>query len=109
MKNLSTHSGTRCFFDIPGERALYTVDLVSTAAHLPLAYIMGYDLYPMTTLETKRAILKQATAEGWLFLGHDLTSARCCRGRAEGHVRESGLTGPAQVSILPRLAPFFTK
>jgi glyoxylase-like metal-dependent hydrolase (beta-lactamase superfamily II) len=60
------HQG--CFFDIPGERALYTVDLVPTAAHLPLAYIMGYDLYPMTTLETKRAILRQATSEGWLLL-----------------------------------------
>jgi hypothetical protein len=44
------------------------VDLIPTASHLPLAYIMGYDLYPMMTLETKRAILKQATAEGWLFL-----------------------------------------
>lgn len=60
------HQG--CFFDIPGERALYTVDLVPTVAHLPLPFIMGYDLYPMTTLETKRAILRDATREGWLFL-----------------------------------------
>ncbi|HEX5031040.1 MAG TPA: MBL fold metallo-hydrolase [Tepidiformaceae bacterium] len=70
MKNLPGHTlgHQGCFFDVPGGRALYTVDLVPTAAHLPLAYIMGYDLYPMMTLETKRAILRQATAEGWLFL-----------------------------------------
>jgi hypothetical protein len=44
------------------------VDLVPTVAHLPLPFIMGYDLYPMTTLETKRAILREATREGWLLL-----------------------------------------
>jgi glyoxylase-like metal-dependent hydrolase (beta-lactamase superfamily II) len=60
------HQGV--FFDLPGGRALYTVDLVPTVAHLPLPYIMGYDLYPMTTLETKRAILSQATRENWLLL-----------------------------------------
>ena len=60
------HQGV--FFDIPGQRALYTVDLIPTAAHLPLPYIMGYDLYPMTTLETKRRILADATKEGWMLL-----------------------------------------
>ncbi|HEU4725083.1 MAG TPA: MBL fold metallo-hydrolase [Candidatus Eisenbacteria bacterium] len=60
------HQGV--FFDLPSGRALYTVDLIPTAAHLPLPYIMGYDLYPMMTLETKRAILADATRENWLFL-----------------------------------------
>ena len=60
------HQGV--FFDLPGERALYTVDLVPTLAHLPLPYIMGYDLEPLVTLETKRAILRDATREGWLLL-----------------------------------------
>ena len=60
------HQG--CFFDLPGNRALYVVDLIPTVAHLPLPFIMGYDLYPMTTLETKRAILREATREGWLLL-----------------------------------------
>ncbi|MBI4364725.1 MAG: MBL fold metallo-hydrolase [Candidatus Latescibacteria bacterium] len=70
MKNLPGHTRGHqgAFFDIPGERALYTVDLVPTVAHLSLPYIMGYDLYPMTTLETKRATLREATREGWLLL-----------------------------------------
>ena len=60
------HQGV--FFDIDGARALYAVDLVPTVAHLPLPYIMGFDTHPLTTLETKRAILRDATREGWLFL-----------------------------------------
>ncbi len=51
-----------------GERALYCGDLVPTSAHLPLPWIMGYDLEPLVTLETKRAILARAEAEGWLLV-----------------------------------------
>jgi glyoxylase-like metal-dependent hydrolase (beta-lactamase superfamily II) len=51
-----------------GETALFLGDLAPTAAHLPLPWIMGYDLEPLTTLETKRNILGQAAAEGWLLL-----------------------------------------
>lgn len=70
MKSLPGHTlgHQGVFFDLPGERALYTVDLIPTVAHLPLPYIMGYDLYPLTTLETKRAVLKDATRERWLLL-----------------------------------------
>jgi len=76
MRNLPGHTRGHqgCFFDIPGARALYTVDLVPTVAHLPLPYITGYDLYPVTTLETKRAVLRDATREEWLLLfEHDPT------------------------------------
>ncbi len=70
LRNLPGHTRGHqgVFFDIPGDRALYTVDLVPTVAHLPLPYIMSYDLYPLVTLETKRAILRDATREGWLLL-----------------------------------------
>jgi len=70
MRNLPGHTRGHqgVFFDLPEGRALYTVDLIPTVAHLPLPYIMGYDLYPMTTLETKRAILADATREGWMLL-----------------------------------------
>jgi len=60
------HQGV--FFDIAGTRALYAVDLIPTVAHLPLPYIMGFDTHPLTTLETKRAILSDATREEWLLL-----------------------------------------
>jgi glyoxylase-like metal-dependent hydrolase (beta-lactamase superfamily II) len=51
-----------------GERAFFLADLVPTHAHLPLAWIMGYDVEPLVTLETKRRILKQAREEGWLVV-----------------------------------------
>lgn len=50
----------------------YCSDLMPTAAHVPLPYIMGYDLYPLTTLEEKRRYLTQACNENWLIaLEHD--------------------------------------
>ena len=60
------HQGV--FFDVGGTRALYTVDLIPTVAHLPLPYIVGFDTHPLTTLETKKALLHDATREEWLFL-----------------------------------------
>ena len=51
-----------------GERAFYLGDLVPTHAHLPLPWIMGYDVEPLVTLETKRRILRQAVEENWLLI-----------------------------------------
>ncbi len=47
---------------------LYCADLIPTASHIPLPYIMGYDNNPMTTLEEKKRILPQAVAENWIFV-----------------------------------------
>jgi len=59
-----------------GERAFYLGDLAPTQAHLPLPWIMGYDVEPLVTLETKRRILKQAVSEQWLLIfEHDATVA----------------------------------
>ena len=55
-----------------GERALYLGDLIPTTAHLPLPWIMGYDVEPLVTLETKRSVLRRAAAEDWsLCFEHD--------------------------------------
>ncbi len=51
-----------------GERACFLADLVPTTAHVPLPWIMGYDLEPLVTLETKRALLSRAEADGWLLV-----------------------------------------
>lgn len=55
-----------------GQTAVFLADLVPTRAHLPYAWIMGYDLYPMTTLENKKKWLPRLAREGWLCLfAHD--------------------------------------
>lgn len=51
-----------------GKVALYLGDLIPTISHLPLPYIMGYDLYPLQTLETKRKVLDRAFQENWLLM-----------------------------------------
>ncbi|MGC1106829.1 MAG: MBL fold metallo-hydrolase [Candidatus Acidiferrales bacterium] len=57
-----------------GKVAIFLADLVPTTAHLPLAWIMGFDLYPLTTLENRKKILPQVEKNGWLALfAHDLT------------------------------------
>lgn len=51
-----------------GRKAVFLGDLIPTATHIPLPYIMGYDVFPLTTLETKRALLAQAFEEQWLLI-----------------------------------------
>lgn len=56
-----------------GETAVFLADLCPTAAHFPLPWIMGYDLEPLVTLETKTALWEKVRNEGWiLFLQHDV-------------------------------------
>ncbi len=51
---------------------LYAADLIPTSSHVPLPYIMGYDLFPLTTLDEKKKIIPKAADEKWLiFYEHD--------------------------------------
>lgn len=60
-----------------GETACFLGDLVPTSAHLPAPWIMGYDLEPLVTLETKKRVLTRAARENWLLLfEHDPTVGR---------------------------------
>jgi glyoxylase-like metal-dependent hydrolase (beta-lactamase superfamily II) len=52
----------------PGERGIFLADLVPTRAHVPTPWVMGYDLFPVTTMETKERWLGRAHREGWLCI-----------------------------------------
>ena len=73
----------QCPVIIDGTTTLfYCADLVPTSSHVPLPWIMAYDLRPLVTLEEKRRLLSQAADEGWImFFEHDpvLAAARLRR------------------------------
>jgi glyoxylase-like metal-dependent hydrolase (beta-lactamase superfamily II) len=68
-----------------GETLYNFADLIPTRAHLPLAWIMGYDLYPIETLEAKKKLLPQALKENWICLFyHDFDMPLCRLAEIEG-------------------------
>ena len=61
-----------------GQTLFGFADLVPMRAHVPFAWIMGYDLYPAETLEAKKKLLPQAAREGWVCLFyHDPDEPLC--------------------------------
>lgn len=52
---------------------VFMADLLATHVHLPLPWVMGYDMYPTETLIEKKAFIKEAEKQNWyLLLQHDL-------------------------------------
>jgi glyoxylase-like metal-dependent hydrolase (beta-lactamase superfamily II) len=69
-----------------GKTAFLFADLVPTTAHLPIPWIMGYDLYPMTTLENKKRWIPEVVREGWLALfAHDARVPAAFLRERDGH------------------------
>jgi glyoxylase-like metal-dependent hydrolase (beta-lactamase superfamily II) len=65
-----------------GKTVFFTADLIPTAAHVPYPWIMGYDLYPLETLENKQKLIPQAIREEWFVIfGHEARTP-------SGYIRE---------------------
>ncbi len=61
-----------------GRSLLFTADLLPTHAHLSPAWNMGYDLWPLTTIDEKGRLLEEAIKEKWhLFFEHDPVVSLC--------------------------------
>ncbi|HET9439610.1 MAG TPA: MBL fold metallo-hydrolase [Longimicrobiales bacterium] len=50
------------------QTACFLADVMPTSAHVPLPWIMGYDVEPLVTLESKRMLLARARRENWLLI-----------------------------------------
>ena len=61
-----------------GRTLAYLADLLPSTGHLPLPYVMSYDVRPLVTLAEKEAVLRRAAAENWvLLLEHDPLHEAC--------------------------------
>ena len=57
---------------------LYCADLIPSVHHVPLAWVMAYDMRPLETLKEKKSLLQEAVANGWvLYFEHD-PEVECC-------------------------------
>ncbi|MGI8470413.1 MAG: MBL fold metallo-hydrolase [Pyrinomonadaceae bacterium] len=72
-----------------GGEILYSFsDLIPTTAHLPLVWIMGYDLFPLETLENKKKLLPQAVRENWLcWFYHNIENPFCRLTETDGKLK----------------------
>lgn len=82
--SMETHAGhnrsMQCARLERGGQTLFGfADVVPTRAHVQFAWIMGYDLYPVETLATKKKLLPQAAREGWYCLFYHDPDEPLCR------------------------------
>ena len=68
---------------------VYAADLLPSVAHIPMPYIMAYDMFPLTTLNEKRDFLKEASQKDHiLFFEHDPVTECCTLQATERGIRE---------------------
>jgi glyoxylase-like metal-dependent hydrolase (beta-lactamase superfamily II) len=62
----------------PEETAIYCADIIPTASHIAVPFVMGYDLRPLQTIAEKKDILADAHAGNWILIfEHDPNIAAC--------------------------------
>lgn len=67
---------------------VYMADLLPSVGHLPLPYVMAYDMFPLQTLTEKKAFLDEAIANDYiLYLEHDSVNECCTLQQTERGIR----------------------
>jgi glyoxylase-like metal-dependent hydrolase (beta-lactamase superfamily II) len=75
-----------------GRTIVFVADLLPSAAHLPIPYIMAYDMFPLTTLNEKKSFLDEAFNNNFiLFFEHDPLNECCDLQMTERGVREKNV------------------
>jgi glyoxylase-like metal-dependent hydrolase (beta-lactamase superfamily II) len=90
VENVRGHSETMQTWKLArGGATVYGfADLIPTRHHLPLPWVMSYDLYPTETLDFKKRFLPQAVRENWLCLFyHDFETPLCRLIEQDGKIK----------------------
>jgi glyoxylase-like metal-dependent hydrolase (beta-lactamase superfamily II) len=80
VKTASGHTGAMMLpvIKYKDSTIVYMADLLPSVAHIPLPYVMGYDMFPLTTLNEKKVFLIEALENNYtLFFEHDPVN-ECC-------------------------------
>jgi glyoxylase-like metal-dependent hydrolase (beta-lactamase superfamily II) len=73
---------------VNGRTIVYMADLLPSAGHIPIPYVMAYDMFPLTTLEEKKSFLDEAVENDYLlFFEHDPQIECCDLQRTEKGIR----------------------
>jgi len=71
-----------------GRKLLYMADLLPSVGHLPIPYVMAYDMFPLTTLNEKKIFLKEALENEYiLYFEHDPVNECCTLQQTEKGIR----------------------
>jgi Zn-dependent hydrolases, including glyoxylases len=78
--------------EVGGKTIVFVADLLPSSFHIPMAYVAGYDMFPMTTLNEKRLFLKEALENNYtLFFEHDPLHECCTLHQTEKGIRPKDL------------------
>jgi len=67
---------------------IYMADLLPSIGHIPIPYIMAYDMFPLKTLQEKKSFLQEATEQQYvLFFEHDPVNECCVLQQTEKGIR----------------------
>jgi len=71
-----------------GKQVLYMADLLPSVGHLPMPYVMAYDMFPLKTLTEKKIVLTEALEKEYiLYLEHDPINECCTLQQTEKGIR----------------------
>ncbi len=90
FSNGHTHSLMHPVINYKNHKVVYLSDMIPTMAHIPTAYVMGYDVRPLETMNEKTSLLKEAAEKNYvLYFEHDPFGEACLVAQTEKGIRKS--------------------